>query len=102
MTTSYHTMMDFEPPLMSCVVSNHNQSFGLLKEIRECVINIPKVEIAEKVANAYGRENRQVLAFRLTPVPASKVGPPLIEACYANLECRVAGHCLFVLKVIQA
>ncbi len=54
MTTSYHTMMDFEPPLMSCVVSNHNHSFGLLKEIRECVINIPKVEIAEKVANALG------------------------------------------------
>src|ERR1035437_10082296 len=49
MTMSWHTMMEFEPPLVGCVVSNRNYSHGLLKAARECVINIPSVEMAETV-----------------------------------------------------
>jgi len=49
MTMSWQTMIEFEPPLVGCVVSNRNHSFGLLKATKECVINIPTVEIAEKV-----------------------------------------------------
>ena len=29
MTMSWHTMMDFEPPLVGCVISNRNHSFGM-------------------------------------------------------------------------
>ena len=43
MTMSWHTMMEFEPPLVGCVISNRNYSFGLLKATKECVINIPTV-----------------------------------------------------------
>ena len=38
MAMSWHTMLEFEPPLVACVVSNRNYSFGLLKASRECVI----------------------------------------------------------------
>ncbi|PWB45472.1 MAG: flavin reductase, partial [Nitrosomonadales bacterium] len=41
MTQSWHTMIEFEPPLVGCVISNRNHSFGLLLTSKECVINIP-------------------------------------------------------------
>ena len=111
MTMSWHTMMEFEPPLVGCVISNRNYSFGLLKATKECVINIPTVEIAEKVVgcgNTSGVKIDKFKKFDLTPKPASKVGAPLIEECYANLECRVvdtkmvAEYCFFVLEVVKA
>jgi flavin reductase (DIM6/NTAB) family NADH-FMN oxidoreductase RutF len=86
-------MIEFEPPLVGFVISNSNYSFGLLKATKECVINIPTVEIAEKVVgcgNTSGAKTDKFGMFCLTPRPASKVGAPLIEECYVNLECRVA------------
>jgi len=111
MTMSWHTMIEFEPPLVGCVISNRNHSFGLLKAAKECVINIPTVEIAEKVVgcgNTSGANIDKFKRFHLTPKPAALVGEPLIEECFANLECRVvdttmvAKYCLFVLEVIKA
>ena len=49
MTMSWHTMLEFEPPLVGCVVSDRNHSFAALQATRECVINIPTVELAEAV-----------------------------------------------------
>ena len=111
MPMSWHTMLEFEPPLVGIVISNRNYSFGLLKAARECVINIPTVEIAEQVVacgNTSGADVDKFSAFGLTPRPASLVGAPLIEECYANLECRmadtrmVARYCLFVVEVVKA
>ena len=111
MTMSWHTMIEFEPPLVGCVISNRNHSFGLLKATKECVINIPTVEIAEKVVacgNCSGVNIDKFEKFCLTPKTASRVGAPLIDECYANLECRVADtrmvakYCLFIVEVIKA
>ena len=49
MAMSWHTMMDFEPPLVGCVVSARDFSFAALKATRECVLNIPAAELAAKV-----------------------------------------------------
>jgi flavin reductase (DIM6/NTAB) family NADH-FMN oxidoreductase RutF len=111
MAQSWHTMLEFDPPLIACVVSNRNFTFKTLKATRECVINIPTVELAEKVVacgNSSGREVDKFESFGLTPVAASKVKAPLIAECYANLECRVvdtravAKYCLFILEVLKA
>lgn len=111
MTMSWHTMIEFEPPLVGFVISNRNHSFGLLKATNECVINIPTVEIAEKVVgcgNTSGANVDKFEKFGLTPKPAALIGAPLIEECFANLECRVADtsmvskYCLFVVEVIKA
>jgi flavin reductase (DIM6/NTAB) family NADH-FMN oxidoreductase RutF len=111
MTMSWHTMMEFEPPLLGCVISNRNYSFDLLMATRECVLNIPTAEMAEMVVgcgNASGAKIDKFEAFSLTPKPASQVDAPLIEECYANLECRVVDanmvdeYCFFVLEVIKA
>jgi flavin reductase (DIM6/NTAB) family NADH-FMN oxidoreductase RutF len=111
MTMSWHTMMEFEPPLVGCVISDRNFTFATLKATKECVINIPTVELAKKAVacgNTSGRTVEKFEAFRLTPAPASRVAPPLIDECYANLECRVvdakmvAKYCFFVLEVVKA
>jgi flavin reductase (DIM6/NTAB) family NADH-FMN oxidoreductase RutF len=39
MAMSWHSMLEFEPPLLGCVVSDRNHSFGLLTSSRECTIN---------------------------------------------------------------
>jgi flavin reductase (DIM6/NTAB) family NADH-FMN oxidoreductase RutF len=111
MTMSWHTMMEFEPPLVGCVISDRNYSFGLLDASGECVINIPTVEMSETVVgcgNTSGADTHKFTTFHLTPVPAALVGAPLIAECHANLECRVvdrqmvASYSLFVLEVVKA
>ena len=111
MTMSWHTMMEFEPPLVGCVISNRNFSFDILRNTRQCVINIPTVELAAqtvRVGNSSGRRIDKFAAFGLTPLPAARVAPPLIEECYANLECKLADARLvekynfFVLQVVKA
>ncbi len=111
MTMSWHTMMEFVPPLVGCVVSNRDFSFDALKATRQCVLNIPTAELAAKVVgcgNTSGRRVDKFTAFGLTPEPASLVGAPLIAECYANLECRVVDTRLvnrynfFVLEVLKA
>jgi flavin reductase (DIM6/NTAB) family NADH-FMN oxidoreductase RutF len=111
MAMSWQTMVEFEPPLVACVVSNRNFSFELLRSSRECVINIPTVELASKVVRCGNRSGRKVDKLRalgLTAVPAAQVGAPLLEECYASLECKVVDtrmvekYCLFVLEVVKA
>lgn len=111
MAMSWHMMMEFEPPLVGCIVNGRNHSFASLRATRECVIAIPTVELARKVVgigNCSGRRVDKFATFKLTPVAAAEVGAPLIEECWANLECRVADtrlvgrYNMFVLEVRRA
>ena len=111
MTMSWHTMMEFEPPIVGCVISNRDYTFGILKQTKECVINIPTVELAAKVVgcgNTSGRDVDKFKAFQLTPAAASLVKAPLIDERYANLECKVvdarmlAKYNFFILEVQKA
>ncbi|HVY58329.1 MAG TPA: flavin reductase family protein [Xanthobacteraceae bacterium] len=111
MTMSWHMMVEFEPPLIACVVSEANYSFTALRTTRMCVIAIPARKLADKVVkvgNTSGRDLDKFAAFGLTPAPAAQVEAPLIAECFANLECRAADtrmvgrHNLFVLEVVRA
>ena len=111
MTMSWHTMMEFEPPLVGCVVSENDFSFAALNSTRQCALNIPTAELATQVVgcgNSSGRQVDKFARFGLTPVPATAVVAPLIGECYAGLECRVVDARLkkrynfFVLEVVQA
>lgn len=111
MAMSWHMMMEFEPPLIGCLVSGANHSFAALKATRECVIAVPARRLARKVVqvgNVSGRDVDKFQAFGLTARPARQVAAPLIEECFANLECRVADtrmvnrYNMFVLEVVQA
>lgn len=111
MAMSWHMMLDFEPPLLACVVSIGNDSFAALRKTRQCVIAIPPVALAETVVgigNCTGRDTDKFGSFNLTPLPAAHVAPPLIGECIVNLECEVRDtylvnrYNLFVLECVKA
>lgn len=111
MAMSWHTMLDFEPPLVGCVVSDRNHTFQLLKRSKECVIAIPTVELARiavKVGNVSGRTVDKFAKFGIATMQASTVKAPLIRHCYANLECKVIDASMaekydfFVVEVMKA
>ncbi|OIR14703.1 flavoredoxin [mine drainage metagenome] len=111
MAQSWHTMMEFEPPLVGCVISGRNHSFDALVATRECVLNIPSVKLAKQmvgVGNCSGSKVDKFRKFKLTSMPAAEVAAPLIDECFANLECRVADsrmvnkYNFFVLEVVKA
>ena len=67
MTMSWHTMMEFEPPLIGCVISGRNASFDTLQATKECVINIPTLEWAKQVVGCrqlFRTNGRQVREIR--------------------------------------
>lgn len=111
MTMSWHTMMEFEPPLVGCIISNRNHSFKALTLTKECVINIPTSNLAKVVVgcgNTSGKKIEKFSTFNLTPVPSDIVKAPRIEECYANLECKIIDskmankYNFFVLEVLKA
>jgi flavin reductase (DIM6/NTAB) family NADH-FMN oxidoreductase RutF len=111
MTMGWHMIMEFEPSLIGCYIWDRNHSFEMVRQSRECVINVPTVDLAEKVVgigNCSGRKVDKFDKFALTAVAASKVEAPLIGECFANFECRLADaslidkYSLFVLEVVKA
>jgi flavin reductase (DIM6/NTAB) family NADH-FMN oxidoreductase RutF len=111
MTLSWHMMVEFEPPLVACIISDRNYSFAALRATGECVIAVPALELAAKivgVGNCSGRQMDKFKRFGLTPVPAALVTAPLVAECFANLECKVTDtrfvnrYNLFVLEVLRA
>jgi flavin reductase (DIM6/NTAB) family NADH-FMN oxidoreductase RutF len=111
MTMSWHMMVEFEPPLIACVLSEANYSFAALDATGECVIALPARRLAAKVVkvgNSSGRDIDKFARFGLTPLEAARVKAPLVAECFANLECRVAdrrlvkAYNLFILEVVKA
>ena len=89
---NWYTVMEFTPALIGCVIANSNHSFNLIKSSKQCVINIPTVDLINTVVsigNTDGRSTDKFKEFALTPVKASKVKAPLIDECYANIECKL-------------
>jgi flavin reductase (DIM6/NTAB) family NADH-FMN oxidoreductase RutF len=105
-------MVDFEPPLLALVVSDDNESFEMLQKSKECVLNIPTAPLLKKAVQCGTNSARDVpdkfTRFGLTPRPAATVKAPLIDECYANIECKVldshlaARYNMFFLKVTKA
>lgn len=111
MAMSWKTMLDFNPPLIGVVMGEQSLSFQTLKATGECVINIPEAELSRAVmgcGNTSGRDTDKFAKFGLTPVKASRVKAPLLEECFASLECKVADARLakkynfFLLRVLKA
>ena len=111
MTMGWHMMLGFSPALFACYIWEANHSFEMLRRSKECVINLPTTDLVNEVVgvgNCTGDKIDKFEEFDLTPVPASEVGAPLIQECYANFECRlydgrqIAKHGLFIWEVVKA
>ncbi len=111
MTMGFHMMIQHDPPLIGAVIGPWDYSYKALKSTRECVIGIPGADLAEKVVdigNCSGEDIDKFKKFRLTSRPSQDVGAPLIEACIANIECKVVDtrmvsrYNLFILEAVRA
>jgi flavin reductase (DIM6/NTAB) family NADH-FMN oxidoreductase RutF len=111
MTMGWHMVLEFTPSLVGCLISSGNHSYALVSRSRECVINVPTVELARQVAgigNCSGADVDKFKKFKLTAVAADKVKAPLIAECYANLECKLVDDRLreqynfFIFEVVKA
>lgn len=111
MTMAWYTMIDFEPPMVGCIMSDRNYSFNAIKKTKECVINIPTVELAAKVVEVgktTGAEVDKFKKFHFSREAASVVHVPMIGECYANLECTVIDmkmakkYNMFILEIVKA
>jgi flavin reductase (DIM6/NTAB) family NADH-FMN oxidoreductase RutF len=108
MTISWTMVMDFTP-IFAITTGEWNHSFAALRKRRECVIAIPTVDLLDKVVGigtCSGADTDKFAKFKLTPVPAKHVAPPLIKECLANMECKVIDivkkHNIVVLEVVAA
>jgi flavin reductase (DIM6/NTAB) family NADH-FMN oxidoreductase RutF len=111
MTMGWHTVMEFEPSLIGCMIASGNHSFGMIKASKQCAINVPTFDLAKQVVgigNCSGADVDKFAAFKLTALPAAKIDVPLIKECYANLECKVVDarlvpkYSFFILEVVKA
>lgn len=111
MTMGWHMMMQFRPALFGCYIWEGNHSFEMIRKSRECVINIPTVDLVDQVVgvgNCSGTKLDKFEKFGLTPVAADKVAAPLVQECYANFECKlfdsrlISRYGLFVWQVVKA
>jgi flavin reductase (DIM6/NTAB) family NADH-FMN oxidoreductase RutF len=111
MTMGWHTVMEFTPSLVGCVIAGSNHSFDLIRRSKECVINLPTTALTDTVVgigNCSGADTDKFEKFGLTALPAQKVKAPLIAQCHANFECRledarlVERYNFFIFEVVKA
>ncbi|MFS2224839.1 flavin reductase family protein [Pantoea sp. B65] len=111
MTLGWHTIMEFSPSLVGCMISAINHSHQLIRASGECVINLPTADMIDQVVAIGNSSGTQVDKFRannLTPRAASNVQAPLIDECVANFECRLYDDALveeynfFIFEVVKA
>ena len=112
MTMGWHTVMEFTPSLVGCIIAGGNHSFELIRNSGECVINLPTTALTDtvvRIGNTQRGGDRQIPRMSaLTAEEASEVGAPLIRECHANFECRLHDDALverynfFIFEVVKA
>jgi len=111
MVMGWHTVMEFSPSLIGCVISSANHSHGLIRASGECVINLPtssQLEAVLGVGSTSGVDTDKFAAFGLTPEASALVAAPSIRECHAQFECRlhddslVGRYGFFIWEVVAA
>ncbi|MDB5599353.1 MAG: Flavin reductase like domain protein [Xanthobacteraceae bacterium] len=111
MTMGWHTVIEFAPALIGCVIASANHSFDLIRHSRECVINLPTTRLTDtavRIGDTSGRDIDKFQGFGLTKREATSVQAPMIGECHANLECRLHDDALvdkynfFIFEVVRA
>jgi len=104
-------MTSFDPPMYAISIGLTRYSHRLISEGKEFVLAWPSEEMADAVLFCGTRSGRKCDKFKetgLTPMPATRVRPPLIAECVANMECVLAGsldtgdHTIFVGEIVAA
>lgn len=96
---------------MAIVVGEWDYSFRALRDTGECVIALPGRDILERVVdvgNVSGSTIDKWARFGFTQDQGEVVDAPLVQECFANIECTVADdrmvgtHALWILRMQRA
>lgn len=115
MTMGWHTVMEFSPSLVGCVIASSNHSFELVRQSRECVINLPTTALLDTVVGigtTTGSEIDKFDHFGLTSEAVAgapeRFSAPAIRECHAQFACRLHDDSLvdkynfFIWEVVAA
>lgn len=111
MTLGWHTVLEFSPSLVACMISSGNHSFDLIRDSGECVLNVPTLDLIDTVVaigNCSGRDRDKFAELELATGEAKLVTAPLLTDCHANFECRLADdrmvddYNLFLFEIVKA
>lgn len=110
-TIAWITPLSAMPPLLAISIRPERYSYGLIIESGEFVVNLASYEIAQQTLFCGRYSGKIVDKFAvtgLTPLRAQVVRPPIIQECYAYIECKLkqeieAGdHNLLIGEVLAA
>ncbi|MFC1478944.1 flavin reductase family protein [Candidatus Margulisiibacteriota bacterium] len=110
-TIAWAMPVSASPGLVAIAVTNKRFTYELIRESREFIINIPTQKMKDVVlfcGSTCGRELDKFSKTGLTPVDSKKLDTPIVEECFAHIECKVVNealvgdHMLFVGDVIAA
>lgn len=111
MTLGWHTVLEFSPSLIGLMISAGNHSHHMIRQSRDCVVNLPTTALTDTVVgigNTTGGEIDKFAHFGLTALEAQEVKAPLIGECHASFECRLHDEVLvdrynfFIFEVVKA
>ena len=97
------------PPMVSIPAPPERNSYPILNETGEFVINLTTKELAFATDYCGVKSGRDVDKFKemgLTPIPASEVKAPMIKESPVNIECKVrqilplGSHDMFLADVV--
>jgi flavin reductase (DIM6/NTAB) family NADH-FMN oxidoreductase RutF len=103
-------VFSFDPLMIGIGVHPKRHSYKLLKEHKDFGVNIPTLDLAEKVnqcGSHSGRKMNKFQEFGLTQMKPKSIRSVLVEECPVNMECKVVNefstgdHDWFVGEVVK-
>jgi len=92
-TLAWNMPLGHKPPLMAVSLTKKRFSYGLIKKSGEFVINVPSIDLLDKVVYCGTNSGRDVDKFKETNLTAQKAATlknaPIIKECIGYLECRL-------------
>lgn len=111
-TLAWNSPLSHNPPLLGVSIAKTHLSSELIKKSKEFVVNIPSLDLLDKVVfcgTHHGHDIDKFKEAKLTALKASRlVNTPLIKECIGHLECllrdakEVGDHILFIGQVVFA
>ncbi len=111
-TLAWDMPLSHKPPLCAVSIATRHYSTELIKKSGEFAINVPSLELLDKVIFCGTHSGRDVDKFKEAQLIAERANKlkntPLISECIGHLECVVeeekeAGdHILFIGEVVYA
>jgi flavin reductase (DIM6/NTAB) family NADH-FMN oxidoreductase RutF len=97
-TLAWHSACSIKPPMYGISIDPHRYSHDPIIKTGEFVINFCDWSIVDEThycGRHSGRKFDKFAETGLTPIPATKVKPPLIKEAYCALECKLSDYHMY-------